>query len=220
MVAPKYHSKTREVRVLFLMNLLRRCVFFTALIIMITTLHSPSVQAHSYVTSSTPEDGETIEQPIEIIDLTFDAGIEPSSTITIQDADGTDYEISELNIEETEITVELSDILFTGDYTLEWEALGVDGHITEGTIQFQVDAEEPEVDEEETREVSTTEDDGWADDAQHVMQETTDDLEEVDASSSEEIQNNNGTIIGLVIGGIVIALIGSIVALLVSRNRG
>lgn len=110
------------------------------------------VLGHSYVGSSTPGEGEVVNEPLKEILLQFDAGIEEHTSIELVDEDGVYVPIRDQYVEERTLVVLLDELIYSGHYTIQWTALGSDGHTTEGTISFTVDAPQPEVVEEEVPE--------------------------------------------------------------------
>lgn len=106
------------------------------------------VAAHSHVKSTVPGDGETVEEPVETIEIVFDAGIEQATTIKIVDEEGNEVSLAEEKVDSPTYTAILEQPLESGTYVVEWTAFGEDGHTTEGTFTFSVAASvETEVDE-------------------------------------------------------------------------
>ncbi|SDI88732.1 copper resistance CopC family protein [Natribacillus halophilus] len=136
--------------------------------------------AHSYVEDSDPAEDATVEEEVDTLTLNFDAGIESATTATVVDDEGEEYEIAEESVESPEYSATLTEPLPSGDYIIEWEALGDDGHTTEGEVAFSVavdeDATEDEAIEQETNEeeTTTTEDDS-AQEEETAAGETTED---------------------------------------------
>ncbi|OLS37608.1 hypothetical protein BTR22_09080 [Alkalihalophilus pseudofirmus] len=94
--------------------------------------------AHSYVSESSPADGETVMEAVDELHLLFSGGIEPFSTVTVK-KDGEEIETGEIIIDSPSMYVEMSESLTAGTYEVEWQAIGSDTHLTEGQYSFNVD---------------------------------------------------------------------------------
>ncbi|WP_216827841.1 copper resistance CopC family protein [Alkalihalobacterium elongatum] len=129
---------------------MKKLIGFLIVFCLLMPLH---VLGHSYVGSSTPSEGEVVNEPLKEIVLQFDAGIEEHTSIDLADEDGVNIPIRNQYVEERTLVALLNELIYSGQYTIQWTALGSDGHTTEGTISFTVDAPEPEVVEEEIPEV-------------------------------------------------------------------
>ncbi|AXF55932.1 copper resistance CopC family protein [Salicibibacter kimchii] len=106
--------------------------------------------AHSHVEESEPAEDSTTEEDVDTIMLAFDAGIESATTATVSDDEGEEYEITEESVESPDYVATLAEPLPSGDFTVEWQALGEDGHTTEGEVVFTVDTDEAIDEEDET----------------------------------------------------------------------
>ncbi|MGM9919833.1 MAG: copper resistance protein CopC [Bhargavaea sp.] len=122
-------------------------------IVFVFTLPSAAM-AHSHMESSVPEDGATVTEPLEEVTLTFSAGIEEGSTLSLTGAEG-EAGFTDINIEGDQITGTLAEPLPDGEWTLGWNVVSEDGHPIEGEIKFEAaagvsadDAEEEPVTEE------------------------------------------------------------------------
>ncbi|MGP1909817.1 copper resistance protein CopC [Metabacillus sp. JX24] len=109
-----------------------------------------AVMAHTHMTSSLPEDGSTVTEPLKTIELTFDTKIEPLSSMKLV-KDGSEVPV-EVKAEGEKLIGTPQGELENGAYTAEWKIIGEDGHEMEGTLAFNVQqeaAEEaPQTDEE------------------------------------------------------------------------
>ncbi|WP_179295424.1 copper resistance protein CopC [Bacillus sp. FJAT-45350] len=157
------------------------------------------VLGHSYVERSFPSDGELITEPLKEIELYFDGGIEEHSHITLLNEDGSEIEIIDQIVTSPTLTALIATPLENGAYVIEWNALGSDGHATEGSILFSVSIEDETqgIEEPATDEIQQTDDEVLVD-------------EEIE--STEEINSNVDTdstntftiaIIGLIVIGLV-----------------
>ncbi|BAB06010.1 copper resistance protein CopC [Halalkalibacterium halodurans] len=111
-----------------------------------------TVYGHSYVSSSEPEDGETVTDLVDNIHLYFDGGIESPSSAQVFDQDGHEHEVASIDLGDQEMVIVMETPLEAGVYTVEWTVLGSDTHVTEGSFSFTVEAvsEETEPVEEAT----------------------------------------------------------------------
>ncbi|KHF40486.1 copper resistance CopC family protein [Halalkalibacter okhensis] len=140
-----------------------KSIFIMCIVLLLFPLH---VAAHSYVTESTPGDGDVIEEAVDQIVLHFNAGIERVSTATVYYEDGEEVEIENIDVESPDLTIFLVEPLLPGEYVVEWNALGEDTHQTEGSISFEIleyeveeaveETTEPEIDESTIVEEETT----------------------------------------------------------------
>ncbi|MGD6792688.1 copper resistance CopC family protein [Metabacillus indicus] len=108
-----------------------------------------AVMAHTHMTSSLPEEGSTVTEPLKTIELTFDTKIEPLSSMKLV-KDGSEVPV-EVKAEGEKLVGTPQNELENGAYTAEWKIIGEDGHEMEGTLSFNVqqEAEEAPQTEEE-----------------------------------------------------------------------
>lgn len=120
-----------------------------------------AVMAHTHMTSSLPEEGSTVTEPLKTIELTFDTQIEPLSSMKLV-KDGSEVPV-EVKAEGEKLVGTPQNELENGAYTAEWKIIGEDGHEMEGTLSFNVqqEAEEaPQTDEEAPQTEEEPEDSG------------------------------------------------------------
>ena len=99
-----------------------------------------SAWAHAVLVDSTPKVNETVHGSSLHIDLKFNSRVDGArSTVQIAAADGAvrTLELSS-QVSPNEIVTHAEE-LHKGSYTLRWQALSSDGHITRGQIPFQVE---------------------------------------------------------------------------------
>jgi methionine-rich copper-binding protein CopC len=105
------------------------------------TLLAPQLAlAHAVLVDSTPKPNETVHGPSLHIDLKFNSRVDGArSTVQLAAPDGAvrTLEVS-TQTSPNEIVTHAED-LRKGSYTLRWQALASDGHITRGQIPFQVE---------------------------------------------------------------------------------
>ncbi|MFV8829351.1 copper resistance CopC family protein [Alkalihalobacterium sp. APHAB7] len=187
---------------------------FVGLLIVFCLLMPLQVLGHSYVGSSTPSEGEVVNEPLKEILLQFDAGIEEHTSIELVDEDGVNVPIRDQYVEERALVVLLDELVYSGDYTIHWTALGSDGHTTEGTISFTVDAPQPEVVNEEVPEAND-------EDVPQINEEVTEEeiideeLVESEEIIEEDTEEATNIILFILIGLVVV--IGAVV--LIRRRK-
>ena len=167
-----------------------------------------AAMAHSHMESSVPEDGSTVTEPLEEVTLTFSAGIEEGSTITLTGAGG-EVGFEEISIDGTEMTGTLAEPLPDGGWTLGWNVISEDGHPIEGEITFEsaagIPADGAEDEETASEEQTTDEEEAGSDSVgqgEQVTEETTAD-ESKDLNESEEGGNALMTV-GLLVASIIL----------------
>lgn len=95
--------------------------------------------AHAVLVSSQPAANSTISGPEVAVLLKYSSRVDlEHSTLTLLDPDG---KVEKIAIESEpspgSLTAKLSGLV-KGAYVLRWQILAMDGHITRGTIPFQV----------------------------------------------------------------------------------
>ena len=107
----------------------------------------PSVFAHTGLSSSVPEDGETIQEEVEHVTLIFNTSIETMSTVRVTDAMGMEVPFAEITVDDKEMKAILEFPLTTGNYQVDWKIVGQDGHPIEGQYSFSIEKSETEIEE-------------------------------------------------------------------------
>lgn len=151
-----------------------------------------SVQAHTTLTSSTPAEGEVIQEKLEEVQLTFGTVIEKGSTMTIQGEDMV-HELENITVSDNVLTGTIMEELPNGAYTIQWKIIGADGHPIDGQVPFAVNietAEEPAVEEEGTAdEEPAVENEGTEDEEPAIEEEQTETAEASGQEAGEEESN-------------------------------
>lgn len=135
-------------------------------------LFSSSVSAHTGLESSSPADGDTIEEPIQDLSLTFETPIEQESSFTLKNESG-DVPLQNVQVKDNVLSGSADEPLVNGSYTVDWRIIGEDGHLMEGTYGFIVAAEQADVPEPEGTEQETKTDQTAEQPAADVQQEET-----------------------------------------------
>ncbi|MBV8672586.1 MAG: copper resistance protein CopC [Acidobacteriaceae bacterium] len=99
---------------------------------------SSAAFAHAVLIASTPKAHETVHGPSLDFDLKFNSRVDGTrSTLSVVMPDGAVKPLSlAKQAQSNELTAHAQ--LPVGSYTLRWQALAVDGHITRGQIPFTV----------------------------------------------------------------------------------
>ncbi|WP_154306672.1 copper resistance protein CopC [Metabacillus lacus] len=175
---------------------MKRLVFF---ILAAVLLLPGQAFAHTHLKDASPQDGETIIEPISEVELIFDTNIENLSTMTLNLGEE-EIELDQ-RIENEVLAGTASAPLENGNYTLSWDIIGADGHQMQDSISFTVDAEQPEAAVEET----APEEQLPAAEDEEVVQE---DEEEAmsGGTASEEAEGGSVSWIVIMVIGIVVLL--------------
>jgi methionine-rich copper-binding protein CopC len=95
--------------------------------------------AHAVLVSSSPKVNGTVHGPEVAIDLKFNSHVDAArSRFILVHSDGTTETIALLK-QSADDDLSAAVKLPPGKYTLRWQALAVDGHITRGEIPFAVE---------------------------------------------------------------------------------
>ncbi len=94
--------------------------------------------AHAHLVSSTPAANATVQGPNIAIDLRFNSRVTTKgSMISVVPAGGQAQRLT-LDSHSNDVNLDAHAQLKPGTYTLRWQALSTDGHITRGEIPFTV----------------------------------------------------------------------------------
>jgi methionine-rich copper-binding protein CopC len=103
-------------------------------------LAAPSVFAHGHLTAQTPAADSTVSAPSELR-LVFSEGIEATFTKVTISKDGANVPVKSLATEGSDkktLIVTPAVPLTVGAYNVEWHAVSVDTHKSEGAYSFKV----------------------------------------------------------------------------------
>lgn len=96
-----------------------------------------AASAHDALIGSSPEDGQTVEDMPDVIELTFsNVPLAVGSQVTVEDADGTDWAVGEIEIVNNTVNQPISPEAPSGEYTVTWRVVSSDGHPIDGTFEF------------------------------------------------------------------------------------
>ena len=107
-------------------------------LIAIGTVASP-VWAHAYPAVSLPNNGATLKESPREVRIQFTEGIEMAfSAITVTGPNKEVVSQGKLRkLADDTIAIDLKP-LAPGNYTVEWQVLSVDTHVTEGVLRFNI----------------------------------------------------------------------------------
>lgn len=157
----------------------------------ISLLISTSVSAHSTLESSSPSDGETVQEQLMEITMQYNTSIDPMSTFTLTETSGKEVSV-ETTVNDNVLSGTIDRPLANGEYTVEWNIIGADGHPITGTYAFTVDL--PDSAGDEANERATDDEDGTATEANME----TENAATTDTESSGEGSSTNYTLIGVI----------------------
>lgn len=126
----------------------RMFALFAVTILLGGLLGLGTAQAHTTLSSATPEPDSTVTEALTNIELKFNTDVEPLSTFKLL-LNGEEQPIGPIEIDGQYLRSALSDPLPNGDYTVVWKIVGEDGHPIESQYSFtlnapvQAPAEEP-----------------------------------------------------------------------------
>lgn len=109
------------------------------LFLLLFILFSKQALAHTSLEDSTPKDGEVITEPIRELTLIFGTKVEQNSRINVSNSNGEPVKLGNFVIEEEEMWATFLQPLKNGNYKVDWEIIGTDGHPIEGMFSFSVE---------------------------------------------------------------------------------
>jgi methionine-rich copper-binding protein CopC len=110
----------------------------TLLQLLLASLWAVPARAHAILIDSTPPIHGTVPPGYDAITLKFNSRIDRErSRLTLITADKTQTKLPIVGDGPADIMTATAD-LTPGDYTVRWQVLAVDGHITRGDVPFTV----------------------------------------------------------------------------------
>jgi len=111
----------------------------TTAALLASLLTASSAFAHAHLKSQTPAADSTVAAASELR-LTFSEGVEAGFTKVILTRNGAPVAVKELTTDADKKTliVHPAEPLTAGEYKVEWHAVSVDTHKSEGAYQFKV----------------------------------------------------------------------------------
>lgn len=168
--------------------------------------------AHTGLESSSPQNGEIIKEEIKQITLTFETKVEQGSKFELQNSIGEPIIVENLALSENQMVGNLSNPLKNGEYIVNWNIIGADGHPIEGEFTFSVDmpvTEAPAEDQAEPQQ--ETQPEPQVDDKK---------VDPVNEKETEEVQQNKipSYVIPAILGILIILVIGSFFFIMKRKN--
>src|SRR5258706_16382125 len=111
----------------------------TALLLIGLLIRGTPTWAHAYPAVSVPNNGATVKEAPRELRIQFTEGVEVSfSQITVKGTKGDVVSQGKLRqLAADTLAIDLKS-LGAGNYSVEWQVLSVDTHITDGTLRFTV----------------------------------------------------------------------------------
>ena len=112
--------------------------FSRALLAAVLALLAQPAVAHAFLDHAAPRVGETVHGAPAEVRLRFTEELEPAfSTLRVVDKDGKQVDRKDKAVDSTVMRVSVPQ-LPPGTYRVQWRALSVDTHVTEGDFTFTV----------------------------------------------------------------------------------
>ncbi|QFG01275.1 LPXTG cell wall anchor domain-containing protein [Psychrobacillus glaciei] len=169
-------------------------IIIIAFVFMFATANSAF--AHTGLEDSNPANGEVVTEQLNEITLTFEGKLEQSSTFELKNSTGETIPVDNITIDEEKLAGTLSTPLDNGNYEINWNIVGVDGHQIEGDIPFTVEVAASEKQE----------------DGEKIEQATPPTAKPTTVEQTEEVKSSSNVVPFVVVGLIVI--IGGVFLLL------
>lgn len=162
--------------------------------------------AHTHIESSSPQSGEVLTEPLEEITLTYEGKIEQSSSFTLQNAAGEAVPVDNMTVSENVLSGSLTEPIENGEYLINWNIIGADGHLIEGEVPFTVDVPVTETTTDNTEdetvdvEVTVEENNVTTEESATTNEDVAVDEPSEDTSSSYLVPTLIGVLILIVVG--------------------
>ena len=167
-----------------------------------------SALVHTGLESSTPQNGDVVNEELQQITLTFEGKVEQASKFELQNSTGKSIPVENTSISENQIVGNFANPLKNGEYLVNWKIIGADGHPIEGEFSFSVDVPVTEAPAEE--EVETQEK------AQPQPKVEEKEVDTVNELKDEQIQQSKMPpyVIPTIIGILMVIIVGSFLLIL------
>lgn len=108
--------------------------------LLVVTLATGAAEAHAHLDHASPAAGSTVPTAPDQISLTFTENLELAfSTVEVTDGSGARVDQGKAQVSGNTMQIGLK-ALPPGSYKVQWHALSVDTHTTQGTFSFHVGA--------------------------------------------------------------------------------
>ncbi|MFL4474439.1 copper resistance protein CopC [Paeniglutamicibacter sp. MACA_103] len=111
----------------------------TGVVLVVLALLAPvsAASAHDSLTGTNPQDGQTVKDMPDVIDLMFsNMPLAIGTQIRIEDTGGKDWAVGEVKIVDNVVSQSVSPDAPGGDYAVIWRVVSSDGHPIEGKFGF------------------------------------------------------------------------------------
>lgn len=173
-----------------------------------------TVLAHSKLESSNPEQGSSVSEKLETIQLVFNTDIEDSSTFTVMKDGNKEVPVENIQISGPELSGTVPNTMENGSYTVSWDIVGADGHVIKDSITFTYNGAEETPPAEEEAPAPEEEPEAKDPASSEEPEEKNSAAKETPA---EEPAQNNQTL--LIIGGILAAAAAGAVFFSMKKGR-
>ena len=146
------------------------------------------VSAHTSLSSSNPAEGQVVTEELKQIILSYATTIEELSTMELS-KDGNKLPFEEMKIDNKQMIGTTSKPLDNGNYTIQWNIVGEDGHPIKGVINFVVQRDQNQT---ETP-VAPDENQGKEEDNNQTTENEPNNVEQETANDTVKIAENNDT---------------------------
>lgn len=113
-----------------------------ALLLAASVAASPAVFAHAHLKHQYPAADANVTAAPQALTLNFSEGIEPKfSGVKVTGSQQQTVKIGTVkrnDNDKTQLIAPIEQALTTGEYTVEWHVVSVDGHKTQGSYRFSV----------------------------------------------------------------------------------
>ncbi|MCX6459135.1 MAG: copper resistance protein CopC [Actinobacteria bacterium] len=189
----------------------RSLAVLAALITLLFLVASPA-SAHTELTSSTPANGAVVNGPPSTISLTFnEPPLAEGLAVQVAALDGPQVEVGKPTLKGSTVTVTWPATANSGEYSISYRVVADDGHPVTGQIAFSITAasSSPSVVTPSPTAASPSTS------APAAPTPTTS-----PAPSPAPTPTQSGSLVGWVIGGIVVAALAVLVVYALLRRRG
>lgn len=120
-----------------------RRILQLSLLSALVLLPLPSAQAHAELVASNPVAGAHLDALPAQVEVTFDGnllniGSAKTNVLVVKDPQGRQIDAKNSQVTGATLSVGVSPVTATGDFTVSWRVVSGDGHPEEGSYQFTV----------------------------------------------------------------------------------
>jgi|ERR1700681_2743647 methionine-rich copper-binding protein CopC len=117
---------------------MRNIIIVIASMVALLPLAAADARAHAFLDHAEPRVGSTVPTAPRELSLSFTQDLEPAfSSAEVRDANGTRVDQGKAKVSGSVMRLGLKP-LSPGTYKVQWHALSVDTHTTEGSFSFRV----------------------------------------------------------------------------------